>query len=101
MVYFNEVFVGIISHEPELIYIVEKFAPKFDVSIMPAGNLLPIFIAAYEMLYLVCDKIPVNVSIDEALELAKIYSDDKGRILVNGVLNSLKDQFEIVKKELE
>jgi N utilization substance protein B len=101
MKYFEEVFAGIIVHETELVYIIEKFAPKFDVSIMPAGNLLPIFVAAYEMLFLKCDTIPVNVSIDEALELSKMYSDDKGRILVNGVLNSFKDHFDIVKTELK
>jgi N utilization substance protein B len=100
MTYFEEVFSGIISREAELIHIIERFAPKFDVSLMPAGNLLPIFIAVYEMLYLKCDTIPLKVSIDEALELAKLYSDDKGRVLVNGVLNSFKDQIEPVKKEL-
>ena len=100
-VYFDEMFAGIISHESELVAIIEKFAPKFDVSIMPAGNLLPIFIAAYEMMYLTCDKIPVNVSIDEALELSKLYSDDKGRVMINGVLNSLKNSLETVKKEVE
>jgi N utilization substance protein B len=68
---------------------------------MPAGNLLPIFIAVYEMIYLQCDKIPVKVSIDEALELAKLYSDDKGRVLINGVLNSFKDQMGTIKEELE
>ncbi len=101
MKYFDEAFPGIIEREWELNHIIIKFAPKFDVDSMPVGNLLPIFIAAYEMLYLTCDKVPVNVSIDEALELAKMYSDDKGRILVNGVLNSLKNNVESVKEELK
>lgn len=59
---------------------------------MPVINLIPIFIATYEIMYLTCDQIPYKVSIDEALELAKTYSDDQGRILVNGILNSLKDR---------
>ena len=101
MTYFEEMFTGIIARESELIHVIEKFAPKFDVSIMPAGNLLPIFVAVYEMIYLTCDKIPLKVSIDEALELSKLYSDDKGRVLVNGVLNSFKDQMEDMKKELQ
>lgn len=60
-----------------MLYIVKKFAPKFDISSMPLINLIPVFIASYEMLYLECDKIPYKVSIDEALELTKTYSDDQ------------------------
>lgn len=63
---------------------------------MPVGNLLPIMIAAYEMLYLTMDKIPERVSINEAIELAKTFSDDATRTLVNGVLNALKNEKETV-----
>jgi transcription termination factor NusB len=44
---------------------------------MPIINIIPIFISAYEQLFLKCDTIPFKVSIDEALELAKTYSDDQ------------------------
>jgi len=50
---------------------------------MSLVNLIPVFISGYEQLFLKCDKIPFKVSIDEALELTKIYSDDHGRILAN------------------
>ena len=90
--YFDEVFSWIQERESELIEIVRRFAPKFDIHSMPVINLIPIFIATYEIMYLTCDQIPYKVSIDEALELAKTYSDDQGRILVNGILNSLKDR---------
>lgn len=99
--YFNETFAWIQNKESELIYIINKYAPKFDISSMPLINLIPVFIATYEMLFLECDKIPFKVSIDEALELTKTYSDDQGRILVNWILNSLKDGKETVLKEFE
>ena len=45
-------------------------------------------LAVYEMLY--DDDIPVNVAINEAVELAKSYgSDDKAASFVNGVLAKL------------
>ncbi len=100
-IYFDEAFAWIQAKESELIYVVNKFAPKFDISSMPLINLLPIFIASYEMLFLECDQIPFKVSIDEALELTKTYSDDQWRILVNGILNSLKDSKDTLKKEFE
>ncbi len=46
-------------------------------------------LAVYEMLYM--EDIPVRVTINEALELAKKYDDDKARAFVNGVLNAVKN----------
>lgn len=90
--YFQAMFSGIIEKEGELLTIIHKYAPKFDITSMPVGNLLPIMIASYEMLYLTIDIIPEKVSINEAIELAKIFSDDTARTMVNGVLNTLKDE---------
>ncbi len=44
-------------------------------------------IALAELLVLRPDDVPPRVSIDEAIELAKRYSDDAGKKLINGVLN--------------
>lgn len=90
--YYQEVFEGVQQKEGVLLQIVARYAPKFDVEIMPIINLLPIFIASYEMLYLKCDEVPEKVSINEAVELAKRFSDDGAREMVNGVLNKLKDE---------
>ncbi len=92
MPYFQAMFSGIITKESELLTLIHKYAPKFDIATMPIGNLLPIMIAAYEMLYLDLDVIPEKVSINEAIELAKIFSDDTAKTMVNGVLNALKEE---------
>ena len=99
--YFQKMFAGIIEKESELLALITKFAPKFDVSIMPTVNILPIFIAAYEMLYFADEAIPEKVSIDEAIELAKKFSDDGAKALVNGVLNSVKNEKENIIRELD
>ncbi|MFT8871095.1 MAG: transcription antitermination factor NusB [Sporolactobacillus sp.] len=44
-------------------------------------------LAVCEMLYF--KDIPNSVSINEAVELCKIYSDDQSRIFVNGVLSGI------------
>ncbi len=89
--YFHAMFFGVIEKEGELLTIIHKYAPKFDITSMPIGNLLPIMIASYEMLYLTMDTIPEKVSINEGIELAKTFSDDTARTMVNGVLNALKE----------
>lgn len=44
-------------------------------------------ISVFEMLNL--DSVPVNVSINEAIELAKVYSTDKDSSFINGVLGAV------------
>jgi N utilization substance protein B len=55
--------------------IINKFAPKFNVEKMGYTYLLPIYIALSEMFFLK-EEIPAKVSINEAIELSKIYADD-------------------------
>lgn len=98
--YFDEVFAGVIEKEADLIYIVKKFAPRFDIAIMPVANIIPVFIGAYEMLY-IKETIPEKVIINEALEITKLFSDSQARTLVNGILNSLKEKKDEVAQELK
>jgi N utilization substance protein B len=44
-------------------------------------------IALYEMFFL--KDVPIKVSINEAVELAKIYSDNKARVFINGILDRI------------
>lgn len=46
--------------------------------------------ATYEMMFL--DDIPHNVSIDEAIELAKKFGDDNSSKFVNSVLSKIKNK---------
>ena len=47
-------------------------------------------LAVYEMLFE--DSIPYSVTINEAIEIAKKYDEEKARPFINGVLNSVKDE---------
>jgi transcription termination factor NusB len=42
-----------------------------------------------EMLIVRPEDVPYRVSVDEAIELAKRYSDDAGKKLINGILNTI------------
>ena len=46
-------------------------------------------LCVYEMLY---EEIPFAVSINEAVELSKIFDDDKAKGFINGILNSIKNE---------
>ena len=49
-------------------------------------------LAVYELMFM--PSIPYNVTINEAIELAKKYDDEKARPFINGVLNAVKNTLE-------
>lgn len=75
-------------YEPFFISIVKKYTPKFNVKTMSLSYILPIYIWLAEMFFLT-EEIPGKVTINEAVEVAKVYWDDSSKKIVNGVLNKV------------
>ncbi|MEW3522685.1 transcription antitermination factor NusB, partial [Enterococcus entomosocium] len=48
--------------------------------------------ALYEMIYV--DNVPNRVALNEAIELAKTFSDDQSRKFVNGILSTVNQELE-------
>lgn len=83
----NEVFSGVLRHSKEFDRKIEEklLHWKFDRVGKVEKNIIKI--ALYEMLYK--DDIPPSVSIDEAVQIAKIFCEpDTGRF-VNGILGAI------------
>ena len=57
---------------------------KMDVTILR--------IALYEMVYV--DNVPNRVALNEAIELAKTFSDDQSRKFVNGILSNVNSEID-------
>ena len=66
---------------------INNAAEKWKTTRMGKAELAIIRLAVYEMRYE--EDIPVSVSINEAVELAKKYGADQGASFVNGVLAKL------------
>lgn len=88
------------THEGFFIFVIEKYSLKFWIEKMSVSNIIPIYIALAEIFYLK-EEIPQKVSIDEAIWLVKIFSDDSSRKLVNGVLNKVLVDYSLLEKEKE
>lgn len=87
----------ILTHEDALISIIASLAPKFDLATMPIMHILILMIALSEILYGTELAIPEAVSVNEAIELAKKFSDEQGKAFVNGTLSTfLKQKDEIL-----
>jgi len=55
-------------------------------------DLIILRIAISEMMYV--DDVPATVALNEAIELAKTFSDDRSRKFVNGMLSNVLKELE-------
>lgn len=95
--YMRTVLSGAIEHRGEINAMIEKYAKGWKRErIKPSAGAV-LTLAAYEMLYM--PEIPLRVSINEALELIKKYDDEKARVFVNGILNSISHDEEVASRK--
>ena len=80
------------ANDDEITDYLGKFSEKWDVERMSAVDRNIMKVAVAEMLY--CPDIPHVVSIDEAIEIAKDFSDEKSGVFINGILNGIKNEIE-------
>lgn len=90
--YIKKVYFGISENRNEIDQTIEKFSNGWKTSRLTKLSRSILRLAVYEMLYET--EIPYSVSINEAVELAKKYDEDKARPFINGVLNSIKNSLE-------
>ncbi len=83
MAYIDALETAILSHEKELIGVISLLAPKFELGTIPVIHILILMITLSELLYAPDLAIPEAVAVNEAIELAKRFSDDQGRMFIN------------------
>ncbi len=96
--YLYEMFDLIVKHESFLLSAIKTYAPKFQLEKMSLEYTIPLFIWITEMVIL-DEVIPWKVSINESIEIAKVYWNDSSKKIVNWVLNSVyEDVDKLVEK---
>ncbi|MFS0863398.1 transcription antitermination factor NusB [Fredinandcohnia sp. 179-A 10B2 NHS] len=81
---------GVIEHKEEIDTLLRANLEKWNLERLANVDRSILRIAVYEMKYI--EEIPVNVSIDEAIELAKQFGDDSSSRFINAILSKVKDQ---------
>ncbi|MCI7759116.1 MAG: transcription antitermination factor NusB [Oscillospiraceae bacterium] len=82
----NEIVNGVLEHDAELLEVIAKYSKTRAASRIAKVNLVILKIAVYEMKY--CERVPNAVAINEAVELAKKYSQKSDSSFINGILSS-------------
>jgi transcription antitermination protein NusB len=85
---------GVVSQRPDIDRLIEECTENWKLVRMAKVDLLILRMAAYELIF--CPDIPLNVSLDEAIEMGKRFGTDDSGSFINGVLDQLA-QAEIAK----
>ena len=85
--YVKQVFFGTVTNAMLIEELIEKYSVGWTKDrISPVSGAI-IRLGIYELLFM--EDIPSRVTINEAIELAKKYDDEKSYSFVNGVLNAV------------
>ena len=82
----NEIVFGVLEHEDELVDIANKYLKDWTIDRLGKTDQAILKIRLYELLY---TDTPDIVCINEALDLASEYSDDKVKSMINAVLDNV------------
>lgn len=85
--YVRRVTAGVFENLERIDALIEGSAKGWKINRMPGVSLALMRICVYEMLFEA--DIPINVSLNEAVELAKKFDGDDAPAFVNGVLNKI------------
>ena len=84
--YIREVVLGVASHGPELDQYIARYAQNWSFDRIPRTAAAIMRVSMYEILYM--PDIPAAASINDAVEIAKKYEDEKVVSFLNGILGS-------------
>ena len=87
----NELVYGVINNKDDIIKTANKYLENWSLDRLGLTDQAIIEIAIYEIIY---TKTPNLVCINEAIELAKKYSDDKVSKMINGILDKIYHDYD-------
>ena len=93
--FYKSLYTSTVANRAKIDEIIKKTSLNWEMERMPAIDRSILRMAVCEMMIL--SDAPVAVIIDEAIELAKKYSTEKSGKFINGVLDSIARQNNLVK----
>ncbi|EIR1323020.1 transcription antitermination factor NusB [Listeria monocytogenes] len=82
--YMEKLVEGVMANKAEIDAIIEPNLDNWRMDRLSKVDLSLLRLSVYEIKYL--DDVPNRVSLNESIEIAKIYSDEKSSKFINGVL---------------
>jgi N utilization substance protein B len=79
----------------QYLQILEDHIENWDISRLARLDVILLLLALHELLYM--EEIPVKVTLDEYIDIAKSYSTHKSPAFINGILDKIVKKFEAEK----
>lgn len=83
---------GVWSTSPQLDAVITRFSHNWRVDRMGRVELTLLRLAVFELVFR--EDIPPKVAINEALELSRLFGEDKAKSFVNGILDAVAGALE-------
>lgn len=90
LVYLKDIYTGVLEHKAELDALIEPKLKNFTLSRLMKVDYSILLISVFELKFY--GKTPEKVVINEAVRLAKKYSDEKSYAFINGVLREINKE---------
>lgn len=85
--YIDRITAGVTAHAQELDALIARYSPAREIDRIARVDLCILRVALYEMRF--CQETPESVVINEAVELAKRFSEPASVRFINGVLGAV------------
>ncbi|EAE2396729.1 transcription antitermination factor NusB [Listeria monocytogenes] len=85
--YMEKLVEGVMENKADIDAIIEPNLDNWRIDRLSKVDLSLLRLSVYEIKYL--DDVPNRVSLNESIEIAKIYSDEKSSKFINGVLANI------------
>ena len=95
--FLDELLLGVEAERDFLCSVISNYSSGFSLTRIYKIDLAILLVAVYEILFR--DDVPVKVSANEAVELAKTYSTDKSPSYINGILATIISKREDILNE--
>lgn len=90
--FLHSLVVNTVEHLDEIDETIKRYLEKWSIDRLAKVDLNILRIGVYELLY--NDEVPKNVAINEAIEVAKRFGDEKSSKFINGILSKVKAEVE-------
>ena len=87
--YIRSVVEGVIGNLDEIDELIASYSKKWSVDRISVVCMALMRLAVYEMRFI--EDIPLNVSVNEAVNLTKLYDGEESVSFVNGILGNIKE----------
>ena len=85
--FLEDLMAGVKARQEELDAVIGRYAQGWALNRLARVDLTILRMAVYELKYM--PEVPVGATINEAVELAKAYGEDKSSGFINGILGSI------------